>query len=161
MRKREKWILSLYREESDSCLLFPLLRGENCAPWRRDGKDPGSSLTFWNIRTSLQGQQSHGSLWLFMTYRCRWGPGPHFLWKYKRTFRVQWIAWNALTILPQEAKFSENFIQKAQMVQKHKNIFLYPISSQLLLRRVGVKEDYLWCGQTVVSDTAFWESCRF
>lgn len=70
-------------------------------------------------------------------------------------------SWNALTILSQEAKFSENFIQKAQMVQKHKNIFLYPISSQLLLRRVGVKEDYLWCGQTVVSDTAFWESCRF
>lgn len=92
--------------------------------WKRDGKDPGLSLNFRNVYTSPQRLQSRGSLWLFMTYKCLQGPGPHFLLKYKYIpSELGECLWNSLTILSQEAKFSVKFIQKTQMVQKHKNIF--------------------------------------
>ena len=130
------WTLHWWRTESkgfspctkkkDSCLHSPFLIGGRkiFTLWKRDGKDPGLSLKFWNVHTSLQRSQSHGSLWLFMTYRCLQGPGPHFLLKYKYLpSEVGECLWNSLTILSQEAKFSVKFIQKTQMVQKDKNIF--------------------------------------
>lgn len=80
---------------------------------------------FCNVHPCLQEPYGPPSaLWLFMTYGCLQGHGPHFLLKCKHIpLELGKSLWNSLSMLPQDPKFSEKFIQKAQTVQKHRTIF--------------------------------------
>lgn len=69
-------------------------------------------LTFWNAYTCLQRpHELWVSLWLFMTYICLQGPGPHFLLKYKHIpSGLGQSSWNSLIIMCQDPQFSAKCI---------------------------------------------------
>ena len=115
-------------------------------------------LTFWNAYTCLQRlHELWVSLWLFMTYICLHGPGPHFLLKCKHIpSGLGQSSWNSLIIMCQDPQFSAK-CKEAQTLQKHRKYFLYiPQRPQMLFRSIDVfiKDFVMWL-DCVVSHSAF------
>ena len=115
-------------------------------------------LTFWNAYTCLQRlHELWVSLWLFMTYICLHGPGPHFLLKCKHIpSGLGQSSWTSLIIMCQDPQFSAK-CKEAQTLQKHRKYFLYiPQRPQMLFRSINVfiKDFVMWL-DCVVSHSAF------
>lgn len=82
---------------------------------------------FCNIHPSLQEPYGPPSaLWLFMTYGCLQGHGPHFLLKCKHIpLELGKSLWSSLSMLPQDPKFSEKIYSEGPDSTETQNYFLY------------------------------------